>query len=115
MELTNTQHSIKFRAFLYDGELKYIDGNSPEHFSALPNFPTLLLGVRLEFSDGTARLVSGQRWIYLISDRGTWTIDDDGDANSILTKYPNAIIKQGGTVVEQIMQEVNTRIMEPIV
>lgn len=112
---TGPQRAIAFRAESYaGGVLKSIIGCSPEDFSALPDFPALTLGLRLEFSDGTSRVVSGQRWIYLVRDGEHWTIDDDADANLILTKYPKAIVKCGGTVVEPVIQEVNRRIQEPI-
>lgn len=111
---TGPQRSVAFRAEVYDGELRSVVGCSPDDFDNLPDFPTLTLGVRLEFSDGTSRTVSGHRWTYLIEQHGSWTIDDDTDANLILLKYPRAICKPGGTVVESVMQEVNRRIQEPI-
>lgn len=107
------QQAVRFRAFVYEsGELKAIDGTTPCDFRKLPDFPALTLGVKLQFSDGTARTVSGWSWIYCVSDPNGWTIDDGPDANVLLLKYPRAVFKPGGTVPERVMQAVNKLLRE---
>jgi hypothetical protein len=103
------QHATGFRAWYVGGSV-YCGG--PDEWRALPDEG--VLGVRVCFSDGTARVCSGNDWYGLLSTSdGFWTVIHNNDSLAENEKrYPSAIWKRGLGTSDAEMQSVNAAMSE---
>ena len=105
-------YTIAWRAWYYNTNSDVVEYTSVT--TTLDDLPSDgFQSMRLWYSNNTGRYISGNDW-YFFEEHPNGIIfgQSDDSYDSIVERYPNAIIKQGKHCPDGVMESINTAMIE---